>query len=258
MRSHPAGNILLPLALPHPVAAETRTAGTPKETPPTADQVLDKYVEALGGKAAIDKLESRVMKGAWITPNGMTLSYEVYQSGPDKLYTVLNTPKEGTFEKGFDGNVGWEKSAGGIRSLEDSELFYLRRYPNFFKDIKLKEQFTRLTFAGKDKIDDKEVYVLRGTTTDNKRERLYFDVQTGLLLRRSTSLTNSIGVIPEQVDFEDYRDAGGLKLPFTIRVSSIDSSFSSTRKFSEIKLNAPVDQSKFSKPAGPAAASPGR
>jgi len=254
-RSHPAANILLPLPLPHPVTAETRAA-TPKETPPTADQVLDRYLEALGGKAAIDRLESRVMKGSWITPNGMTLGYEVYQSGSDKLYTVLNTPKEGTFEKGFDGNVGWEKSAGGIRTLEDSELFFLRRYPNFFKDIKLKEQFTRLTFAGKDMIDDKEVYVLRGTTSDNKRERLYFDVQTGLLLRRSTSVTNSIGVIPEQVDFEDYRDTGGLKLPFTIRVSSLDSSFSSTRKFSEIKLNVPVDQSKFSKPAGPA--SPGR
>jgi photosynthetic reaction center cytochrome c subunit len=257
-RSHPAANISLPLTLPHPGAAEPSAAAKPKETPPTADQVLDKYLEALGGKGAIDKLESRVMKGSWITPDGITLGYEVYQSGPDKLYTVLNTPKQGTFEKGFDGNVGWEKSAGGIRTLEDSELFYLRRYPDFFKDIKLKEQFTRLTFAGKDKIDDKEVYVLRGTTTDNKRERLYFDVQTGLLLRRSTSVTNSIGVIPEQVDFEDYRDAGGVKLPFTIRVSSIDSFFSSTRKFNEIKLNIPVDQSKFSKPAAAAPVSPGR
>jgi photosynthetic reaction center cytochrome c subunit len=256
-RSHPAANISLPLPLPHPVAAGTSAEAKPKETPPTADQVLDKYLEALGGKAAIDKLESRVMKGSWITPDGITLGYEVYQSGSDKLYTVLNTPKQGIFEKGFDGNVGWEKSAGGVRNLADSELFYLRRYPNFFKDIKLKEQFTRLTFAGKDKIDDKEVYVLRGTTADNKRERLYFDVQTGLLLRRSTSMTNSIGVIPEQVDFEDYRDAGGVKLPFTIRVSSIDSLFSSTRKFTEIKLNVPVDQSKFSKPGGAPAASPG-
>jgi hypothetical protein len=60
-----------------------------------------------------------------------------------------------------------------------------------------------------------------------------------------------IGVIPEQVDFEDYRDVGGMKLPFTIRVSSIDSLFSSTRKFNQITLNVPVDQTKFSKPAAP-------
>ena len=113
-----------------------------------------------------------------------------------------------------------------------------------------------MSFAGKDKIDGKEVYVLRGTTPDNRRERLYFDVETGLLLRRSGNVTTMIGVIPEQVDFEDYRDAGGMKLPFTIRVSSIDSFFSSTRKFSEIKLNVPLDQTKFSKPAGPPSTSP--
>lgn len=257
-RSHPAGGISLPLPTPAAPAAASTAETKPKETPPTVDQVLDKYLEALGGKVAIDKLESRVMKGSWIMPNGITLGYEVYQSGPDKLYTVLNTPKQGTFEKGFDGNVGWEKSASGVRTLADSELFYLRRYPDLFKDIKLKEQFTRLSFAGKDKINDREVYVLRGTTTDNRRERLYFDVQTGLLLRRSVNVTNMIGVIPEQVDFEDYRDAGGIKLPFTIRVSSIDSFFSSTRKFSEIKVNVPVDQSKFGKPAASATAAPGR
>jgi zinc protease len=240
------------MSFPLPQAPEPRAPNAeprPKETPPTADQILDKYTEALGGKAAIDKLQSRVMKGTWLTPDGITLGYEVYQTGPDKLYMALNTPKQGTIERGFDGNVGWEKSTGRVRMLDDSELFYLRRYPDLFKDLKLKEQFTRLSFAGKDKIDEKEVYVLRGTTTDNRRERLYFDLQTGLLLRRSGNVTTMIGVIPEQVDFDDYRDAGGIKLPFTIRVSSIDLLFSSTRKFSEIKVNVPVDQTKFSKPA---------
>jgi outer membrane lipoprotein-sorting protein len=255
-RTNPASGISFPLPQAPARAAATSAEPQPKETPPTADQILDKYLEALGGKAAIDKLQSRVMKGSWLTSDGITLGYEVYQSGPDKLYTVLNTPKQGTFERGFDGNVGWEKSTHGVRTLENSELFYLRRYPDLFKDIKLKEQFTRLSFGGKDKIDEKEVYVLRGTTADNKRERLYFDAQTGLLLRRSFAVATMIGVIPEQVDFEDYRDVGGIKLPFTIRISSIDSFFSSTRKFSEIKLNVPVDQTKFSKPAAQPSASP--
>jgi hypothetical protein len=254
-RKQPASNISFPLPQapePRPTNAEAK----PKETPPTADQILDKYLEALGGKAAIDQLQSRVMKGTWLTPDGITLGYEVYQSGPDKLYTVLNTPKQGTFERGFDGNVGWEKSTRGVRTLEDPELYYLRRYPDLFKDIKLKEQFTRLSFGGTDKIDGKDVYVLRGTTADNRRERLSFDAQTGLLLRRSISVTTMIGVIPEQVDFEDYRDVGGIKLPFTIRISSIDSFYNSTRKFTDIKVNVPVDQTKFSKPAGPPAPPP--
>jgi hypothetical protein len=251
-RSHPASGISLPLPEVAAPAPPTTAEALPKEAvPPTADQVLDKYTEALGGKASIDKLQSRVMKGTWLTSNGMSLGYEVYQSGPDKSYSVLITPKQGNFEKGFDGNIGWEKSSHGVRAIEDTELYYLRRYPDLFKDIKLKEQFTRLTYGGKDKIDGKEVYVLRGTSADNKRERLYFDAQTGLLLRRSVSVPTMIGIIPEQVDFEDYRDAGGIKLPFTIRISSIDSFFSSTRKFNEIKVNVPVDETKFRKPATP-------
>ena len=63
-------------------------------------------------------------------------------------------------------------------------------------------------------------------------------------------------MIPEQVDYEDYRDVDGMKLPFTIRVSSIDSANSSTRTFTEIKLNVPVDETKFNRPAGPAVSPP--
>ena len=62
-----------------------------------------------------------------------------------------------------------------------------------------------------------------------------------------------VGLIPEQVDYEDYRDVDGLKLPFTIRVTSIDSFYNSTRTFTEIKLNVPIDESKFNKPPAPAA-----
>ena len=54
---------------------------------------------------------------------------------------------------------------------------------------------------------------------------------------------------PEEIDFEDYRDVEGMKLPFTIRISAIDPFYSSTRKFTEIKVNTPVDDSKFNKPA---------
>lgn len=237
----------LPVPEPTPRPANVETA--PKETSPTAEQILAKYTEALGGSAAIEKLKTRSMKGTWLTANGITLGYEVYQAAPDKLYTVLNTPKQGTFERGFNGQIGWEKSNRGIREIESTELFYLRRYPDLFKDIKLQGQFARLTFGGKDRIDGKDVYVLRGQTADNKSERLYFDTQTGLLLRRITSTPTIVGLISEQVDYNDYRDVDGLRLPFTIRTTSIDSFYNSTRQFTEIKINVPVDETKFNKPA---------
>ncbi len=236
----------LPIAAPTPFAETAETAT--KETPPTADQILAKYTEALGGSAAIDKLKTRSMKGTWLTGNGITLGYEVYQSAPDRIYTVLNTPKQGVIERGFNGQMAWEKSNRGLRDLEGIEFFYLKRYPDLFKDIKLQGQFTRISFGGKDRIDSKDVYVLRGLGFDGKGERLFFDAQTGLLLRRITSTPTIVGIIPEQVDYDDYREVDGLKLPFTIRITSIDSFYNSTRKFTEMKLNVPVDEKKFNKP----------
>jgi hypothetical protein len=246
-----------PVRVPQlPIAAATPFAGGPetttKETPPTADQILANYTKAIGGAAAIEKLKTRSMKGSWITADGVTLGYEVYQAAPDKIFTILNTPKQGVFERGFDGKTAWEKSSAGVHDLGGPPLSYLKRYPDLFKDIKLEGQFSRLSFRGKDKIDGKDVYLLVGIGVDGKGERLYFDAQTGLLVRRITSTTTMVGLIPEQVDYEDYRDVDGMKVPFTIRVTSIDSFWSSTRKFTEIKLNVPVDETKFNKPPAPA------
>ena len=237
----------LPIAAPTPFANSPEAAT--KETPPTADQILAKYTEALGGSAAIEKLKTRSMKGTWLTSDGITLGYEVYQSAPDKLYTILNTPKQGVFERGFNGQTAWEKSSRGVRDLEGTQVIYLKRYPDLFKDIKLQGQFTRLSSARKDKLDGKDVYLLVGIGVDGKGERLYFDAQTGLLVRRITSTTTVVGLIPEQVDYEDYRDVDGMKVPFTICITAIDPFWSSTRKFTEIKLNVPVDETKFNKPA---------
>lgn len=242
----------LPIAVATPVTEPPAGAtATPKPTPPTADEILAKYTEAIGGTAVIDAVKTRSMKGTWLTANGISLGYEVYQTAPDKIYTVLNTPKQGVIERGFNGTTAWEKSQRGLRDLEGAELVFLRRYPDLSKDIKLKGQFTRLTFGGRDKIDGKDVYVLRGLGLDGKGERLFFDVQSGLLLRRITSTPTMVGLIPEQVDYDDYRDVGGMKIPFVIRVSSTDPSNSSTRTFTEVKLNVPVDESKFNKPPAP-------
>lgn len=253
-RSEPPRVPQLPIATPTPFAEAAAAASpTPRPSPPTADQILAKYTEALGGAAAIEKMKTRSMKGTWLASNGISLGYEVYQTAPDRIYTVLNTPKQGVIERGFNGSVGWERGQHGLRELEGVELFQLKRYPDLFHDLKLQGQFTRLGFGGRDKIDGKDVYVLRGVGVDGKGERLFFDAQTGLLLRRITSTPTMVGVIPEQVDYEDYRDVDGLKLPFTIRTVSIDSFYNSTRTFTEIKLNVPIDETKFNKPPAPAA-----
>jgi len=248
-RTSVAHTLAMPLPTPEPRPSQAPQPRGPQAGNPTADQVLDKYYEALGGAAALDKLQSRVMKGTITSLAGLELGYELTQSGNDFVLATITTKQAGVVQRGFDGRVGWEKNAREIRDLGTDEIFYLRRYPDIYRDIKLKGQFTRITFGGKPKIDGRDVYLLRATNSGGKRESLFFDVETGLLVRRITSTVTPVGTIPEQIDFADYRPVDGVMMPFTIRVSAIDSNYSVVRKFTEIKLNVPVDPKQFNKPA---------
>lgn len=261
---HPASIPTLPLPVPSPgpgrpggpgagaPGAQPQGSPTPRPAQPNGDEILKKYVEAIGGQGAIDKITSRAMKGEVTTANGNSGTYEVMQTGPDKGYESFVTQR-GNLERAFNGTIGWEKTAQGVRELIGQELTDLKLSMQLFRTLKLKEQYTTLRLAGRDRIGDRAVVVVLGTTPEKKRERLFFDAESGLLLRRITYLETMIGVIPQQVDFEDYRDVDGVKLPFTIRLSTVDvANAYGTRKLSEIKLNATVDESKFKMPPKPA------
>lgn len=135
------------------------------------------------------------------------------------------------------------------RALNPDEFAALKYTAELYEVIKVKEPSAKMKVTGIEKIVGRESYVLESAPSVSTIEKLYFDVQTGLLVRKLT-LTNTVLVpIPEQIDFEDYREVDGVKLPFVIRISNIDSYFSSTRKFTEINHNVPLDDAKFSLPA---------
>lgn len=258
-RTTPMGILSLPLPLPSPrpsppASAPGRASATPAPTPAlaTSDQVLAKYLEALGGQAAIDKLKTAIMKGTYVGANRETLPYEIYMTAPDKFY-ILVTTQQGTIERGFDGKVGWEKGARGVNELPAGTLESLKDLFLFYRNIKLKEQFTSMRVGRREKIGDRDVVTINARTADNRPEQLFFDAESGLLLRRIEYTPTIIGVIPEQTDFEDYRDVEGVKFPFTVKVAAVEvGNPLATRKYAEIKLNAPVDDAKFKMPAKPA------
>lgn len=262
-RTEPTG-LPLPLTLPSPrpqppaAPAPGQATATPAPTPagPTADQIVAKYLDALGGQAAIDKLKTLVMKGTYTGANGAALPYEVHLAAPDKFYINVTTP-QGTIERGFDGKVGWEKGAGGVSELAPALLDDLKSLFLFYRNLKLKEQFTQLRLGRRDKIGDREVITISGRTADNRREQLFFDAQSGLLLRRIRYTPTMIGIIPEQTDFDDYRDVEGVKFPFTVKVAAVDvGNPIAIRGYTEIKLNVAIDDSKFKMPAAPKPSSP--
>lgn len=218
------------------------------EALPSADEVLNRYVEAVGGRAAIAKLKSRVMRGTREASQGRSWPMEITVEEPDKYLMVIQVPQQGEIRLGSNGTTAWVKGAQGPRELNASELITLRQNIELSKAIKISEPFPKMIVTGKEKVGAVETYVLEYRPANAVIEKLFFDVQTGLLLRRLTIRDTVLLPIPEQIDFEDYRIVDGVKLPFTIRISNIDTYFSLTRKLTEIKHNVTVDDAQFNMP----------
>ena len=253
----PQGAPALPLPLPAP-PAPTGTTPNASSTLPSVDDVLIKYQGAIGGTVAIDRVTSCVTKGTTTTATGQVVRYESEQAAPDKGHEAFTLPDVGgrcagdsrcEYERVVNGQQGWLKSGGGVQELVGEQLADQKLSFLLFGILRLKDQYSSFRVSGRDKINDRDVYVVSVVRSDNKRERLYFDVENGLLSRRISYTRTMIGNIPQQIDFEDYRDVEGLRLPFTIRASYVDASSPIiTRKFAEIKLNVPVNDAKFDKP----------
>jgi hypothetical protein len=266
-RTSPQSIPALPLPLPSPPPNAGGAGGpTPSASPqaspaatpalPSAEEIFSKYAAAVGGQTAIDKLKSRTVKGTVAQANGNSYQFELSQAAPDKFYLLVTTP-QGTVERGFNGQVGWEKTARGVRVISSAELINFKAANGLFTLLNLKEQYSKPPRVRKDKLGDHDVYIVDGTTTDNRRMRLYFDATSGLLLRRTTTMSTIVGIIPDQIDLEDYREAEGLKFPFTARAATVEvGNPISTRTFTELKLNVPVDDSKFNMPQAPKPATP--
>jgi hypothetical protein len=215
---------------------------------PTVDQVLEKYVQALGGKAAIEKTKTRVMNGTQLSSIGMSMPLVISQQAPNKFLAVMTTPQQATISRGYDGAVGWMKGPRGQRELAGDELAEMKRTADFFWMLKLRELAKDMSVMSKEKIGEREVYVLGVLVAPARIEKLYFDAQNGLLLRAITLEDSLVGWIPEQVDYEDYRDVDGVKMPFVIRQSYVDPWIGWTRRFTEVKTNVPVDEKGFELP----------
>jgi len=261
----PQGAPVLPLAIPSPRSSNgtPATGSTMPSTSmsglPSADDVLNKYLVAIGGKAATDRITSCVVKGTTTTAIGQVVAYEAEQAVPDKgheTFAIQNVSgrtcagdSRCEYERVINGRQGWLKSGAGVQELVGEQLADQKLSFPLFQILKLKDQYASFRVSGRDKIDDRDVYVLSALRLDDKLERLYFDVKNGLLRRRISYLRSLVGTIPQQTDFEDYHEVDGSRLPFTIRMAFADpGSLPIIRKFAEIKLNVPVAESKFDKP----------
>ena len=222
----------------------TPSSSAPASEPlPSVKQILDRYVQALGGAEALTKITTRIAKGSRIGADGVLVPEEVFQSAPDKLLTITSYPQV-VFSNGFNGTAGWgHSSREGATPLPDQLLAQLKREAVFYKELKTEQLYPSLTVLGKTSVRDAEAYIVHAKPADGPVEKLFFDVKTGLLVRRYTESDTPLGKLPLQTDYEDYRDVDGVKQPFLIHWSFPGRTWG--RKVDEIKQNVPLDDAKF-------------
>jgi len=216
---------------------------------PTPSQILEKYVQAVGGASAISKVTSRVMKGE-IDFGGKFLPIDIYSKDPDKRISFTHMP-EGDSITAFDGHEGWLGMPGRpMREMHGGDVDGASIDADLHLPIHLTQMFSELKLQGTQKIADHETYVVVGQRQGKTPIELYFDQQTGLLVRLVRFGETALGQLPTQVDYGDYRDAGGVKIPYRWTLARPGGRF--TIQVADMQQNVPVDDVKFEKPAPPA------
>jgi hypothetical protein len=216
---------------------------------PTADAVIEKYIQALGGTAALQKVSSRVEKGS-AEMMGRKLPIEVYIKAPDKRASVMQMEK-GESITAYNGAAGgWLGTPGRpIHDMTMSEAAAASLDADLHFATDLKTIFTELKPAPAAKIGDRETNVLMGARATQPPVKLYFDQQSGLLIRMLRFSDTLLGLNPTQIDYSDYRDVNGVKTPFRWTLARPSGAF--TIQIDSVQQNVTIDDAKFTRPPDP-------
>jgi len=243
-----------PVGMPPVMSEEQMQAmGAPKKTEepkqnagPTAEQLLNKYVQAAGGAAAIEKITSRVMKGT-IDFGGTSLPIDIFAKDPEKRISFTHMAG-GDNITAFNGHEGWLGMPGRpLREMHGSDLDGAAIDADLHLATHLKQMFSEMQVRGTEKVGDREAYLVVGQQAGKPPIQLYFDAQTGLLVRLVRFGETALGRLPTQIDYADYREADGVKIPYRWTLARPSGRF--TIQVSEVQQNVPVDEGKFVKPA---------
>jgi hypothetical protein len=221
----------------------------PVDTRATADQVFDKYLRALGGAAAVAKLTSYTAKGMYA---GFDTSFEkvpmeLFSKAPAQQ-TMIVRLAIGASTRTFDGRNGWMAGPDmpvPLLTLTEGNLDRARLEAAVSFPTRIKELYPAWRL-GRTAIDDKEVQIVQGLVDGQPAANLYFD-DSGLLVRMVRWTRTPVGFIPTQIDFSDYRDVAGTKVPFKRTVTQ--TYMQATIELSDLQPNVAIDASRFAKPA---------
>ena len=243
--SHPAATPAFDTAKQQdPSPAALPTSDLPSDLP-TAAQLLDTYVKALGGPAAVERVMSRTQRGV-ASFHGQSIGIELFAQSPDK-WALVRHFSEGESVAVFDGQSGWISSPGRPgHEMHRSEVDAARMDADLQFPLHIQQLFPELRVEYPEVIEGREAYILMGRLDGQPAVKFCFGEQSGLLLRVVRYSDSPLGLNTLQVDYADYRDVAGVQVPFRVTLSQPGSS--STIQFHEVLQNVAIDPSRFAKP----------
>ena len=227
----------------------------------TADEVVDRCLTATGGRAALGKLKSRSMIGTITlsTPAGdIEGSVEILNAAPNKSRSLIKADLSAfgagqlVFDQRFDGNSGYViDTLQGNHDITGNQLDNLRAgsFPHPF--LNYKAMGTTAQLSGKEKVGERDAYVVIFEPTSGSVVRQYIDAETYLPIQMVMKVdVPQLGREVEQTtEFLDYREVDGIKLPFRLQATSSVQNFTIT--ITKVEHNVPIDETLFSKPPTP-------
>jgi caffeoyl-CoA O-methyltransferase len=221
-----------PAAPPAPAAG----AAKPTENLPGADQIVEKYLTAIGGVEAFSRIQTQTRKGV-LQADAAEVPIETVAKAPGKWLLTLQTGASSSDKEGYNGAAGWSVSGEVVKNMDPREQPELETFLDFQLPLKLASMRAAMSVKLKDKLGQQQVYVVEAAPAQGRRRTLAFDAQTGLL------------VLADSVLFEDYREVDGLRLPYRVKLHGGELAVN----FNEIRHDLPVDDAVFERP-GPSAA----
>lgn len=214
------------------------------QTAPSAAELFKKYAAALGGEDAAKKITSRTFKGTVeLKPVGVEGTFETYQKASDKSFLTMNLPGLGDILDGFNGKEGWSQDPmSGLRVKEGEELEQTKQAADFYYEFNLAKYYPEATVTGTEKVNEMDAYVVKADADTI----LYFDVNTGLLVRSDKTMISPQGKVQAQTYQSNYQEVDGVKVPFDIKQSVMGMEF--VMKTTEAKSNVEIEDTKFNKP----------
>ncbi|MGE3843262.1 MAG: photosynthetic reaction center cytochrome c subunit family protein [Vicinamibacterales bacterium] len=220
---------------------------------PTADQVLDKYIQAIGGSQRVSALTSVTARGTYLGyGDADKVPVEIWAKANPRQRSIVITTPSGKMTTNYDGRTGWLAvpeafSPLTVREFGASELDGAKLDADLMFPANIKQALQSWQGAIPAAMGDKDVVVIQGQTASGSPVRLYFDDETGFLVRTIRFVNTPIGRATRQTDYSDYRDVAGVKVPFHLDI--FQESGAGVLELTSVQPNASVDASRFAKPA---------